>query len=216
MRHSFRRGVKAKTRDLEAKFPQSVRFTIFSRPEDLAQVLVDVEAVAAKTYHRGLGTGFKSDDEHKRILEMEAKAGRLRACILYGADAPRAFLIGFVYGETFYGVYTGYEPGLREYDLGTLVFIHLIDRLCEEKVKVFDFGLGDAFYKRRLADRCWNDVSISIYRPSLRGAALKLAFTGCLYFDQFLRSVGQRLKLVNWVKRAWRSQLARGRAESQD
>jgi hypothetical protein len=205
MKSKHRSWLKAKTRDLDAKFNRSVRYAMFSRPEDIAKVMVDVEAVAAKTYLRGLGTGFRNDVEHIRRFEMEAKAGRLRICILYGADVPQAFWIGFVYGNTFHSGYTGYDAAMREFEVGTLVFVYLIDRLCEENVKIFDFGLGDAFYKQRFADQCWNEVSISIYRPSLRGAGLKLAFTVHYHFVRFLHSVLKRLKLVDWVKRTWRA-----------
>ena len=214
LKSKHRSWIKSKIRGLEARFPGSVSYRVFLKPEDLAQAVAHVEEVARQTYHRGMGVGLTQDVLQMDTLAMEARGGRLRICILYAGGLPRAFWIGMVYGSTFHSGFTGYDPAMREHELGTLVFVHLIDRLCEEKVKTLDFGLGDAFYKERFGDAFWTDVSISIYRPSLRGAVLKLAFTSCFYFDRLLRSVAQKLKMVNWVKRAWRSRLARGRAGS--
>jgi hypothetical protein len=208
MKSKHRSWIKNKTRDLEAKFPGAVRCAMFSRPEEIRRAMVDVEAVAAKTYLRGMGKGFKNDEAHIRQFEMESKAGTLRIFILYGADAPLAYWTGCVYRSTYHSGGTGYDPALRDLELGTLVLVNLIDHLCGEKVKVFDFGLGDAFYKKRFADQSWNEVSLSIYRLSPRGAALKLAFMASHSIDRFLRLILSKLKLMDWVKRTWRAKMA--------
>lgn len=182
---------------------------MFSRVEDLPKAIADVEEVACRTYHRGLGFGFKRDVEHLQRFEMEAKTGRLRICILYAGGKPLAFWIGFVYGDTFYSAFTGYQSEMRDHEPGTLVLVFLIDRLCEEGLRVFDFGLGDGFYKQRFADDSWTEACISVYRLGVRGIWLKLCSTLCHYLGSCLEAAIRQLGVLKSLKRNWRGMAAK-------
>ena len=175
--------------------------------------MADTEAIAAKTYQRALGAGFKADDEHKRRLEFEARAGRLRGWIWYGNQTPQAFWIGFLYGDTFHSSWTGFDPELGNLRIGNLMLIELIDRLAAEKVKTFDFGLGDADYKQRFGDKTWNDVTISAFRPSMRGWDLNGVFGLGLAVQSLAKSVATRLNIAQRIKRFWRRKAAASEAE---
>ncbi len=208
MRSKHRSWIKRKIRDLEQAYPGTVEYKwVNSYGPDLAMAMEDTEKVASRTYQRGLGAGFRNDALHQLRFESEAKTGRLRMLLLYAGGKPRAFWIGFVYGQTFHSAFTGYDPDLRDHELGTLVFVHLIDRLCEEGVNRFDFGLGDAFYKERFADESGKDVIFSIWRPVLKGLSLNIALSATLALDARLKLMIQKAGLLNRIKSIWRKRL---------
>ena len=192
---------------VEADFPGQVSFVNLSRPADLARALNDVEQVAAKTYQRQLGSGFRNDLEGARRMEFESRNGWLRAYVLYLRGQPAAFWIGRLYKNVFFSDSTGYDPAFRDYELGTIVFIRMIDELCREGVRSLDFGLGDAMYKQRFGDESWSEAAVRIFAPRLRMAALNAAQT-CIELPVLAaRSLLRRTDLQQRLKTLWRKRL---------
>src|SRR5690606_11886417 len=116
----------------------------------------------------------------------------------------RAFWFGLVYKGVFHSSETGYDPDLRSYEVGSLMFIRLIDSLAEEGVKGVDFGLGDSFYKERFGDRSWRETSVWLFAPTLKGVALRTMLELTEALDQVGRKAVARFGLTDRIKRAWR------------
>ena len=195
----------------------NVRIQCFARPEELEHMIQDCEKVAAQTYQRGLGAGFRDSPLDRALVQWKADKGWLRSYILYIQDQPRAFWSGTLYRGTLHSDHMAYDPAYRKYAPGKYLMMRTIEAFCEQKgqceVEIIDFGLGDAEYKRMLCDRTWLDASPSVFAPNLRGIALNAYRTPLMQLDL----IGRRLlssSLEARVKRAWRNRVAGREIES--
>ena len=93
------------------------------------------------------------------------------------------------------------------------MFLKLVESLCREGVAEIDFGLGDALYKQRFGDECWEDGSVFIFAPTLKARWLNLVRTGLQGPAQAGRRALDRLGLEQRLKTFWRKKLS-GRQES--
>src|SRR5208337_1250634 len=206
---NHRRGIKKKQRELESAFPGKVLWKWMDRFDDVSELCARLEECAARTYQRGLGCGFIDNEEYRRRLSIFARRGQLRMQLLEIEGRIRAFDIGSVHRGVFHAWAGGYDPDLREYEPGTLVFFHLADELVREGVRKFDFGLGDAHYKQRYGDESWGEANVTMFAPSSKGFALRSVLGFCAMIDGLSRRFLQRTGLLDRVKTGWRKRLAK-------
>jgi CelD/BcsL family acetyltransferase involved in cellulose biosynthesis len=83
-----------------------------------------------------------------------------------------------------------------------------VDHLGEERIKTFDFGLGDAFYKKRFGDSSWREGTCRLYAPSVRGALLRSTVTLSTRVDKLGRKVLNATGMTDRFKAGWRRRLA--------
>lgn len=185
----------------------NVRVVCFSKAAEVDRVASDIEEVARKTYHRGLGVGFVDTAENRQRLLLEAEKGWLRAYVMYVADRPSGFLIGSLYNGTLHGNFTGYDPDLRKYSPGTFLLMKIIEESCRNSIKEIDFGSGDAWYKQMFCNHEFVEASIFIFAPNLRGFRLNASRTPTILIDRLARKVLERLKALPRIKRAWRDRV---------
>lgn len=209
MRSKHRSWIRRKERQLAEDHSGRVTEEWMRVFDDIPGLCARLEKVAATTYQRGLGAGFADNEEHRRRYEFFARRGMLRAYIMSIDGVPKAFWSGTVYQGVFHSAVTGYDARLRDYELGTLVFVHMVDELIREGVCRLDFGLGDAHYKERFGDRFWHEADFAIYSPSLRGAALRAASRSAEIAHRLGERTAARLGFVSKIKKAWRDRLRR-------
>lgn len=205
-----RSEIRRMERLFEKTFPGRVCHRIFRAEAEAEELCRDAEAVARRTYQRGMEAGFVGDEEHLRRMRLAAARGWLRAYLVYLDDQPCAFEIGLLYRGVFHLEYTGYDPALRKYEVGTLVFMKMIADLCGSEAGQIDCGLGDAAYKRQYGDRCWQECAPLMFAPTLRGRAINTVRTLTLTAGGLAGAVSRRLRLEGRIKRLWRTVLARG------
>jgi CelD/BcsL family acetyltransferase involved in cellulose biosynthesis len=162
-----------------------------------------------------MGQGFIYNEETLKRFRLEAAHNRLRAYVLYLHGQPKAFWIGIVYEGVFHAGYTGYDPDLRDHELGTLLFVFMVDQLAGEAVKKFDFGLGDALYKQRFGDESWREVTYSLYALSPKGLALAVLGTVNVLLSQSARWLLARLGMFYRLKKYWRKRLIKSEQETE-
>lgn len=183
---------------------------------ELGRMIRDVEEIAKKTYQRGLGVGFIDNTEMHRCLHLDAQNGRLRTFLLYLADKPCAFWLGTVYQKTFYSGYMGYDPSYGHYSPGMFLVMRTIEYLCSRKhtdvdvIEDIDFGLGDAQYKEILGNRNWQDATVYIFGPTLRGFGVNVLRTPTVVIDRLAKKALERTELLPRIKRFWRDHLRGG------
>lgn len=182
-----------------------VDFRHFHDSESIAQFCQDAEAVASKTYHHGLGVAFKNDEFYNKRCQLFASKGQFRGYVLYLNGAPRAFWMGCMYGTIFHSQDVGYDPQMKEFQLGSLLLVHVIEELIKEKCTCLDFGLGDAEYKQRFSDESWYDCDVTLYAPTLKNRAVILLIRAA----DHIRKVAQKSSFAARVKRLWRDRAAR-------
>lgn len=207
MRAKHRYWIKRKNRELEAAFPDKVRWIWFSSFPELALLCSKLELVARQTYQRGLKAGFIDDAETRARLGLIARRGQLRVCLLEIDGVPKAFWLGEVYKNVFHSAATGYTPDVQQFEVGTLLFLRVVDELVKEGVLQLDFGLGDAHYKKRFGDRSWREGTAYMYAPTPKGLFLEIYFGFCEILDRILRRLLGRLRIVDYVKKVWRRKI---------
>ena len=204
-----RKNLKWQGKKLAFECAGNVHVRCFRETQDLDRLIQDVEGIARRTYQRGLGVGFVDSLEMRRRLSLAAERNWLRGYVLYVQDAPWAYWIGTLYLGTFHSDFMGYDPNLGKYSPGMFLIVKVIEAFCaatgvEEHVSKVDFGLGDAQYKQVLGDLEWNDVSLYIYSPSLRGVRLSLVRTPAAILDRAARRTLEQIGVLGRVKKMWR------------
>ena len=202
-----------KERLFQRSFPGQISFRFFEQPEEVAQLCEDLDAVARLTYQRGLGAGFVNDEEHRQRLALAASRGALCAFVIYLNGRPCAFGLGTVLRGVFYWEFTGFDPALRRYEVGTLVLTRMLDHLCRKGVRWFDFGLGDADYKRELSTTGWQEATVHLFAPRLRPIVINLVRGLLMLSVQCSQRLPSRLGLDRRLKQLWRRRLSHAGAE---
>jgi hypothetical protein len=197
-----RKNLRWQAKKLTEEF--SGRITCFRRPEELDRMFHDVEEVASKTYHRGLGVGFVDNAEMRERMQLEAEQGRLRAHVLYLADKPGAFWIGNMSGGRFFSDFLGYDGRWAKYSPGTFLMTKVLEGMCTEQIKEVDFGLGDADYKGRFGNCSWEDSSISIFAPSFTGLRINAFRTPTMLAERVVKNTLGKTQILARMKRLWR------------
>lgn len=204
-RHNLRRYSK---RFLD-KFGQEMTIRKFRLQTEIDEFVAGAEAVAKKTYHRGLGVGFADKAETRRLLGLGCERQWFRGWILYLQGVPCAFWDGLLYGGTFFTSTTGYDPAYHEYRLGNFLLQKILeDLIVSESATAVDFGFGDAQYKQDLCDIHWQEASIVRFAPTFKGVGANLVRTPALLIDQAGRKILARTRLLQRFKSLWRRRLA--------
>ena len=167
-----RSSIRKKQHELESAFPGKASWSWISRFNDVRGLCARLENVAARTYQRSLGAGFIDDEDHRRRFTLFAERGQLRIQLLeidgrFGLSGLGRSTKAFFIRET------GYDPDLRRYEPGTLIFIQMVDELAREGVRKLDFGLGDALTNNEFGDQSWGEATFRLFAPTAKGIALR-------------------------------------------
>jgi CelD/BcsL family acetyltransferase involved in cellulose biosynthesis len=196
----------------DAHFRQAhpdVMLEVLRHPGEEERLFRDLDAVAAKTYQRGLGVSFRDTEEQRSLIRLGLARGWYRAYVLSVGGSPIAFWPGFAYNGTFFLGTPGYDPAYEGYNVGTFLLLRVIEDLCaDESVAALDYGFGDADYKRRFGNECWEEADVLVFAPKLRAARINLVRTGVTGTTRLAKRVlgGER---ADRIKRRWRGRLAR-------
>ncbi len=150
-------------------------------------VIPILEEVARNTYQRGLGVGFADTPEMRARLRFCAQKGWLRIFVLWIKGTPRAFWIGTLSNQVFVSDYNGYDPGFRDYSIGTFLLADVVEGFCKQGVKAVDFGFGEAEYKDRFANLTHTEASVCIFSPQAKGVLMNAMRTSTAVVDGLAR-----------------------------
>lgn len=197
---------------LRDTYGDDVSVRVFRTADGLDRLFEDSGAVHRTTYQAALGVGFSADELHRRLTELMMERGWFRGYVLYLRDRPVAFCHGHVYRHRFGLDATGFDPAYAESRPGGFLLMRLIEDLCADPaVTTFDFGFGDATYKRQLGDESWLEQDVSVWARRPRPIRLGLTRTGLAAANTAARALLRRGGLVSDARRRWRTRAA-GRA----
>ena len=198
---STRKGVRRTASRVEQHFAERLSIRAFGEPSGLDVLFRDVEAVAARTYQRRLGVGYLGDDREQARLGLLAARGWLRAYVLYLDECPIAFELGEVYGGRFNSLAGAYDPAYGHERVGAYLLLKAIEDLAADRdVSLFDFGFGDAEYKRKLGHRSLEEGDLVIYARRPRPLLVNLVRTTLLELSRGVRTTLARLALLERVR----------------
>jgi CelD/BcsL family acetyltransferase involved in cellulose biosynthesis len=200
-----RSNVRKQARKLEAGSAGELEVRRYSGAGDRDALFADVEAVAARSYQRGMGVGFQLDDVQRAVLDLMLERDLTRAWVVAVDGRPVAFEIGHRFGGVFFGEATGYDPDFASHRVGTYVQMRMVEDLCADRaVGAIDFGYGDAEYKRTFANRSWDDADVLVVARRARPLAVSAAGSAAAVLDRGLRGALGDSKLAARLRRGRR------------
>jgi ribosomal protein S18 acetylase RimI-like enzyme len=209
-----RSWIRRKQRDLDKNFAGRWEYRSFLGRFDLKEACQELEQVASLTYQRSLGAGFSNDPDSVDRLSAFHERGMLRAWTLRIDGTPRAYAIGICSDQTFHFSATGFDPKYRDHEIGTLLFLYMVDDLVKEGLSRFDFGLGDASYKQRFGDEEWKEATFHLYPVSAKGVIMKIITDSTAMLNEAGLKLGERLGVLQKIKTKWRKRLSRRESSS--
>lgn len=207
LRSKHRSWIRKKQNQIESAFPDRIVWKWLSSFDNVPALCARLETVAAKTYQRGLGAGFKDDEDHRGRFALFGGRGQLRVQLLEIDGNVVAYWIGVVYRGVFHSWATGYDPDLGQYEMGTQVFVRMVDELVQEGVRKLDFGLGDAHYKQRFGDHSWRESTARLFAPTAKGVVIRCALCVVDALDSAARKLLNRAGFLDRLKTGWRRRL---------
>jgi hypothetical protein len=207
---STREGVKRYSKKLEREYGDRLSVEVLTGPDDVDRVFTDVEAIAAKTYQRGLGVALADDARTRALVGLGLERGWYRVWLLALDGVPVAFWPGYAYGGVFSIGTPGYDPAFGHLRVGTYLQMRMIEDLCaSDDVEVLDFGAGDAEYKRRFSNEESLEEEMAVFAPRFRPMAVNGVRSALAGASHGARSLLRRLGVEDAVRRRLRARAAR-------
>lgn len=200
--------LKRMARMLEDDFPKQVKLQAFTKLEEVGEFCRAADAVARLTYQHQLGSAFSDNEEYRSRCQLLAAQGSLRGYILYVKEKPVAYWFATAYRQALHLNYTGYDPEFRKYEVGTVLFMKMIEDHCGSSVQEIDFGLGSALYKERFGDVSFPEATVRIYRFSGKALFVNLLMGGSAKVTAGLKAMLGKLGLLQKIKTFWRTRMS--------
>jgi hypothetical protein len=174
----------------------------------LERLVGDVDRVARSTYQRLLGAGFSDTPEQRALARTGLEHGWLRGYLLYHRDAPIAYWLCSVHGETMLIRTAGYDDAWAAHRVGIHLLMRVIeDAIADPTLRILDFGPGDAAYKQQFSNESWQERNLLVFAPTLRGLRINAVRTAVLASAQLARRVLDAGRLTDRVRSGWRRRL---------
>ena len=195
-------------RVFEEKYGGQVHYKIFQKKSEVAYFCSEAEKVAQNSYQRGLGVGFINTTKVRRRLELAAEKGWIRAYVIFIGEEPLAFWCGSLYNGVMYLDSTGYKLAYRKYELGTILFLKMVEDLCNSRATEINYGTGTSFYKERFGNKSCVEAFVGIHAPSAKGFFTSALITVAAVANHVGKNVAGKLRVVDIIKKQWRTRLA--------
>ncbi|MHC4323757.1 MAG: GNAT family N-acetyltransferase, partial [Planctomycetota bacterium] len=197
--------LRRKNRKLEKEFGDELKIVTYSGREDVPHAVSAAFRISQHTYQAGLGVGIVDDCKTRKILDALARHGWLRMSILFIKDEPCAFQFGLQYGHTYFLEQLGFCPKWTHWNVGTVLFNKILEDLCRDpSVERFNFGFGDAQYKRSYGSDCWLEASVCIFASRAYPLLVNVLESSTAGLSLGIQYIVYRTSLAGWIKRKWR------------
>ena len=174
--HETRRQMRKKARRMLA---ENARFSILEAIPEGSGLLDRLTAVPQDEEYLGQRRNsiFSSDSKRGFFEEVLARFSQrrwLHVGLLEVKDEPAAFRLSFLYQNKYYDYFTGFHRDLAGLSPGSVLLAHVIEDCFERGLREVDFLRGTEAWKSVWTDHCRRQVRIRLYRPGLRGMAMRL------------------------------------------
>ncbi|MHC4878683.1 MAG: GNAT family N-acetyltransferase [Planctomycetota bacterium] len=152
-----------------------------------------------------LGLRIHDNDREYDCFTTLVQLQALRAYLLWQGDTPVSFCIG----TQFNGVYdyeeVGYDRRYAHSSPGQVMVLKIIEDLYRSNTpRLFDFGGGDADYKRQFANLESESGNIWLLRPGVRSFAIRSYFDSRRLASRTLRSICRKAGVMDRIRQLTR------------
>ncbi len=171
--------------------------------EQVADYLAHAHEISKHSWQTELlGLRVRNDDRELEMLTTLATQGALRSYVLWQGDVPVSFCFGTQHNGVFMYEEVAYDRRHAESSPGQVLVIQMLDDLlAHDSPREFDFGFGDAEYKRQFGNRVSQSGPLWLLKPGLKSACIVGYINGRRRFVQGLRELLVKTGSLQWVKR---------------
>jgi ribosomal protein L21E len=204
-RHNLRQAIKKFEREYPGR-NNLVRFTEEYEVDDFVRVAAEI---SSKTYQKALGVGIVNDEQTRSRIRTAARHGWFDGSVLLAGDEPCAFQLGLRYNDVYYMVSIGYDPALSAHKTGTVLFLKVLESLCEDTaINMMDFYFGDAEYKNRYGTMHWPEACVYIFAPRVYPTFLNVLRCSIAGMNAALAVLVNKVGSADRIKRRWRNAIS--------
>ncbi len=203
-----RLNLRHRRKKLVAHVAGELRAARFTDSDSVATFVADAQNISQTTYQwRLLGLGLRDTAELRNTLTFAARHGWLRSYILYCGGEPVAFMLGYLYRQTYHYMDVGYNPTWAKWGVGSILQMEVMKDLIEdpERPEIFDFSTGYGDHKGRFGNSSRSEVNLLILRKCPRNAILVAAYAATSAVDKhasrWLEALGLKAAIKRWVRK---------------
>jgi len=203
-----RSNIRRKGRRLEKHFNGNIEIKKCVSIHELPYAMEVIEDIAKNTYQRNINVGFRNNNEWNDIFKAMASKNCLYIYILIASNKPIAFLFGYITNGTFYYGIPGYDPKYRKLYAGSYLFMKVLEDLCcDPEVRVFDYGFGDADYKKAFSTNNCLEQHLYIFRPSTKSFVIRSIRFALRKSSFIIRFAITKIHLYSYFRRLFRQRV---------
>lgn len=137
--------------------------------EDVPQFLEDASRISANSWQaQQIGQRIQNDERELRMLTSLAGIDALRSYVLYRGDEPVAFELAYQYHGLYLAEDASYDARFASDSPGQVLQLLVLEDLsAHDSPAVYDFGCGDAEYKRIFGTDCAESANVMIIQSRL-------------------------------------------------
>lgn len=178
----------------------NIRVVRCSTADQVPDFLRDAHQISVNTWQtEQFGLRVRNDASDLAQFTFLASQGALRAYLLYQDDTPMAFIIGNQHRGLYRYEEVGFDRKYFSLSPGQTLLIKVLDDMFADNTpECFDFGMGDADYKRMFANVETKAGNIWLVPPGIQGRSLVAYLNG----SRSLRQCGRKLiQVVGWYRK---------------
>jgi CelD/BcsL family acetyltransferase involved in cellulose biosynthesis len=168
--------------------------------DQIADFLRDANRISVKTWQTDqFGLRIKNNDIELAQYAFLANQGALRCYLMYVGEKPVTFVVGMQFRGVFRYDEVGFDREYHAFGPGKILLIKILEDLYARNTpQWFDFGMGDADYKRQFSNHESTAGNVWIVPPGIGGTCLVSFLNGSRKVRQLGR---QAIKSLGWYTR---------------
>ena len=179
------------------------RLELINKPFQIPDFLANAQQVSKRSWQSDLiGLRIQNDEYDTQVFTFLAAQNSLRAYLLWQDDTPVSFCIGTQHNGVFTYEEVGYDRDFSKKSPGQVLVIKMLEEMYEHnQPAVFDFGGGDAEYKRQFGTRISESGHVWLLRPGMRSKMIVGYLSGRRALSQTLRGTLAKFGLLDRVRK---------------
>jgi hypothetical protein len=203
-RGTLRNNLNRFQREFEGRF----EIRSYDSNSNLDELMDLSDTIATKGYHRGLDVGFSTSPRERAVYEGAHAMGAMWARIILIDGSPAAYIHAFKWKRRLFGTYMGFDREFTKLPLGTIVLFESLRNMCgQDEIDTWDFGPGEAEYKKRICTRYDEEEQRTAFAKNLRARRIRLTTKIFSGFEGALKTILRKLDLEMKVKTALRNRV---------